>query len=183
MTERNKAINEVVSRVGDRLFDFIESRVPTYEDAEDILQDVLLQFVASFDSIITFERVLGWLYSVSHNKITDMFRKKKPISESEYIGNDVGDELQNIIADLAINPEDRYEQMFLECEIENAINTLPKKQKEIFILNELEDKSFREIAESTNESINTLLARKRYAVQALRKQLSKSYQEMLEIKK
>ncbi len=142
-----------------------------------------MQFVASFDSIISFERVLGWLYTVSRNKITDMFRKKKPISESEYLATEGIDELQNIIADLAVNPEDKYEQMFLEQEIANAINALPKKQKEIFILNELEDKSFREIAESTNESINTLLSRKRYAVQSLQKQLSKSYQEILEISK
>lgn len=183
MTERNKAINNVVIQVGDRLFDFIERRVPTFEDAEDILQDVLLQFVASFDSIISFERVLGWLYTVSRNKITDLFRKKKPINESEYIAKEQSEELQNIIADIAVNPEDKYEQMFLEHEIEKAINALPKKQKEIFILNELEDKNFREIAESTNESINTLLARKRYAVQSLRKQLSKSYQEILEISK
>ena len=183
MTERNKEINEVVTQVGDRLFDFIERRVPTYEDAEDIMQDVLLQFIASFDSIISFERVLSWLYSVSRNKITDMFRKKKPISESEYLAKEQSNELENIIADIAVNPEDRYEQIFLEHEIENAINTLPKKQKEIFILNELEEKSFREIAESTNESINTLLARKRYAVQSLRKQLRKSYQEILEIRK
>ena len=183
MSERNKAINEVLSKVENRLFDFIESRVPTYEDAEDILQDVLMQFVASFDSIISFERVLGWLYTVSRNKITDLFRKKKPLNESEYIAKEQSDELQNIIADMAINPEEKYEQIFLEHEIENAINTLPKKQKEIFILNEIENKSFREIAESTNESINTLLARKRYAVQSLRKQLSKSYQEILEISK
>ena len=183
MTERNKEINEVVTQVGDRLFDFIERRVPTYEDAEDIMQDVLLQFIASFDSIISFERVLSWLYSVSRNKIIDMFRKKKPISESEYLAKEQSNELENIIADIAVNPEDRYEQIFLEHEIENAINILPKKQKEIFILNELEEKSFREIAESTNESINTLLARKRYAVQSLRKQLSKSYQEILEISK
>ena len=91
--------------------------------------------------------------------------------------------MQNIIADLTVNPEDRYEQIFLEHEIENAINTLPEKQKEIFILNELENRSFREIADSTNESINTLLARKRYAVQSLRKQLIKSYLEILEINK
>ena len=88
MTERNKEINEVVTQVGGRLFDFIERRVPTYEDAEDIMQDVLLQFIASFDSIISFERVLSWLYSVSRNKITDMFRKKKPISESEYLAKE-----------------------------------------------------------------------------------------------
>ena len=116
MTERNIAINKIVSEVGNRLFEFIESRVPTYEDAEDILQDVLLQFVASFDSIISFERVLGWLYTVSRNKITDMFRKKKPFSESEYIANEQSDELQNIIADVALNPGDRYEQIFLEHE-------------------------------------------------------------------
>ena len=183
MTERNIAINKIVSEVGNRLFEFIESRVPTYEDAEDILQDVLLQFVASFDSIISFERVLGWLYTVSRNKITDMFRKKKPLSESQYIANEQSDELQNIIADVALNPDDRYEQIFLEHEIEKAINALPEKQKEIFILNEIENKSFREIADSTDESINTLLARKRYAVQSLRKQLIKSYQEILEINK
>ena len=182
MTERNKIINDVVGKVGDRLFDFIESRVPTYEDAEDVFQDVLLQFIASFDSILSFERVLGWLYTVSRNKITDMFRKKKPLNESEYIGKEQSNEFQNVIADIAINPEDRYEQVFLEQKIENAINALPVKQKEIFILNELENKSFREISEATNVSINTLLARKRYAVQSLRKQLIKSYQEILEIR-
>ena len=136
MTERNKAINEVLSKVENRLFDFIESRVPTYEDAEDILQDVLMQFVASFDSIISFERILGWLYTVSRNKITDLFRKKKPLSESEYIAKEQSNEFQNIIADLAVNPEEKYEQMFLEREIEKAINALPKnKKKYLFRMN------------------------------------------------
>lgn len=180
MTERNQFINDIIGEVGDRLFDYIERRVPTFEDAEDILQDVLLQFTASFDNIISLERVLGWLFTVSRNKITDMFRKRKSVLETDNLLDENGDELQVIIADLAINPEDKYEQKFLEKEIENAINSLPKKQKEIFILNEIENKSFREISDITNVPINTLLSQKRYAVQALRKQLIKSYKEILE---
>lgn len=181
MTERNKTINNILNDVGDRLFDYIRYRVPTTEDAEDILQDVLLQFTASFDSIISFERVLGWLYSVSRNKITDLFRKRK--KNTDDVTYDESSELQSIINDLTIDPEDEYERLFLEQELESAINQLPGKQKEIFIQNELEDKSFRKIAAETNESINTLLARKRYAVQSLRKQLSKSFQEILEVNK
>jgi RNA polymerase sigma factor (sigma-70 family) len=59
-----------------------------------------------------------------------------------------------------------------------ALDELPAEQREIFILNEMEEKSFREISEQTGVSINTLLSRKRYAILALRKKLEKLYKEI-----
>ena len=62
--------------------------------------------------------------------------------------------------------------------IMDALDELPPEQREIFILNEIEERSFREIAEQTNVSINTLLSRKRYAILSLRKKLQRLYDNM-----
>lgn len=174
MTKRNKAISNILEDIGGRLYDYIAFRVPNAEDAEDVFQDVLLQFTNSFDSIISLERALGWLYTVSKNKITDLFRRQNKYS----IEDDI--EMQTVIDEIGINPEDEFEMRILEQELRTAINSLPLKQKEIFIQNEIEGKSFRQIAKDNNESINTLLARKHYAVKTLRQQLINSYQEFLE---
>jgi RNA polymerase sigma factor (sigma-70 family) len=60
----------------------------------------------------------------------------------------------------------------------DALDELPVEQREIFVMNEIEDRSFREIAEETGVSINTLLSRKRYAILALRKKLQTIYNDI-----
>ena len=80
--------------------------------------------------------------------------------------------------DLGDTPEESLFRETLWDAIMEALDDLPVDQREIFILNELEDKSFREIAEEKGVSINTLLSRKRYAILALRKRLQDLYDEM-----
>lgn len=171
-------------REKDRLLSFIRNRVPSLEEAEDILQDVFYQFIAGYESIESIERIPSWLFSVARNKIIDRYRRERVRPKKAELGNTASSDedtpltLQDILPDLGNTPEDAYLREALWEAIMLALDELPAEQREIFILNEIEDKGFREIAEETGLSINTLLSRKRYAILSLRKKLQKLYDEI-----
>lgn len=168
----------------DRLLGFIRNRVSNLEEAEDILQDVFYQFVAGYESIESLDRVTSWLFSVARNKIIDRYRRDSARPKRADLGIHSGFDdgapltLQEILPDLGNTPEDIYLREAIWEAIMEALDELPKEQREIFILNEIEEKSFREISEETNVSINTLLSRKRYAILSLRKKLQRLYDNM-----
>ncbi|MDQ2656309.1 MAG: RNA polymerase sigma factor [Bacteroidota bacterium] len=168
----------------DRLLSFIRNRVSSLEEAEDILQDVFFQFVAGYDTIESLDRVTSWLFSVARNKIIDRYRKESSRPKRRDLEGQAGSEedspvtLQEILPDLGNTPEDAMLRDVIWAAIMEALDELPPDQRQIFILNEMEDRSFREIAEETGVSINTLLSRKRYAILALRKKLQQLYNEM-----
>ena len=168
----------------DRLLSFIRNRVSTTEEAEDILQDVFFQFVAGYDTIESLDRVTSWLFSVARNKIIDRYRKESSRPQRRDFSWESGSDadgpitLQEILPDLGNTPEDAVMREVIWSAILDALDELPVDQREIFILNEMEDRGFREIAEETGVSINTLLSRKRYAILALRKKLQLLYDEL-----
>ena len=169
-----------------KLLNFIRGRVASAEEAEDIMQDVFYQFVAGFESIDSLDRVTSWLYSVARNKIIDRYRRDatRPL-KADFGGNASKDDetpltLQEILPDLGNTPESAMIREAIWDEIMLALDELPADQREIFIQNEMEEKSFREISEISGVSINTLLSRKRYAILALRKRLQKFYDEVIE---
>lgn len=169
----------------DKLLGFIRSRVSTVEEAEDILQDVFYQFIEGFNSIQSLDRVTSWLYSVARNKIIDRYRRdasRPKRTDFELLSGKDDDApltLQEILPDLDNTPEATLLREAIWDEVTDALSELPADQREIFILNELEEKSFREIAEETGISINTLLSRKRYAIMALRKRLQNFYDDVV----
>jgi RNA polymerase sigma factor (sigma-70 family) len=169
----------------DKLLGFIRNRVSSSEEAEDILQDVFYQFVAGFETIESLDRVTSWLYSVARNKIIDRYRrdaarpKKTDFELVTGSDDDAPLTLQDILPDLDNTPESTLLREAIWDEITDALDELPADQREIFILNEIEEKSFREIAEETGVSINTLLSRKRYAILALRKRLQSFYDDII----
>lgn len=166
------------------MLSFIRSRVGSLEEAEDILQDVFYQFVAGFETIESLDRVTSWLYSVARNKIIDGYRREAARPQKADFEASAGrdDEspltLQEILPDLDNTPESTLLREAIWDEITLALDELPAEQREIFILNEMEERSFREIAEETGVSINTLLSRKRYAILALRKRLQRFYDDL-----
>lgn len=170
----------------DKLLGFIRNRVSSLEEAEDILQDVFYQFVAGFETIESLDRVTSWLYSVARNKIIDRYRRDasrpKQVDYESFTSHedDVPLTLQEILPDLDNTPESALLREAIWDEITDALDELPTEQREIFILNEIEEKGFREIAEETGVSINTLLSRKRYAILALRKRLQKFYDDIIQ---
>ena len=174
-------IIQAVRDYGKRLFHFIRGRVDTDEDAEDILQDVWYQFSNIMNSE-PIEQTSAWLYRVARNRIIDKYRRQEPGSLEGMFTPDDENEFnfrEILLADDA-NPEtEDFRNLFWE-QLFEALNELPEEQKQVFILNELEDISFNEISERTGEKINTLISRKRYAVLHLRKRLEQLYKEITE---
>jgi RNA polymerase sigma factor (sigma-70 family) len=175
---------ETFLRERGKLLNFIRSKVSSAEEAEDILQDVFFQFVSGYQTIESLDRVTSWLYAVARNKIIDRYRKESTRPQrADFEGlsgleDDAPITLQEILPDLGNTPEDAYFRDLIWDTIMDALEELPADQREIFIKNEMEEKGFREIAEETGVSINTLLSRKRYAIIALRKRLQKLYDEL-----
>jgi len=167
-----------------RLLSFIRNRVATLEDAEDILQEVFYQFIAGYETIESFDRITAWLFSVARNKIIDRYRREAVRPQRTDLSAASGDEedgplqLQDILPDLGNTPEQVLMREAIWDALTEALDELPPEQREIFIRNELEEKSFRELAEETGISINTLLSRKRYAILALRERLQVFYDEL-----
>ena len=180
--EQDQRISEVVKREQSRLGNFIRRRVLDPRDAEDILQDVFYELVEANRLLMPIEHVTGWLFRVARNRITDLFRKKRPESFSDTAVLDEGDELlqlENLLPSPDAGPEVLYARSVLLDELELAVDELPEEQREVFVAHELEGRSFKEMAAETGMSVNTLLSRKRYAVLRLRERLQSIYNEFM----
>src|SRR5579871_4017653 len=180
--EQDQRISEVIKREQSRLGNFIRRRVPDPRDAEDILQDVFYELVEANRLLMPIEHITGWLFRVARNRITDLFRKKKPESFSDIAVADENDELlrlEDLLPSPDAGPEALYVRGVLLDELELAVDELPEEQRDVFVAHELEGRSFKEIAAETGVSVNTLLSRKRYAVLHLRKRLQGIYDEFM----
>ena len=186
--EQDQRISEVVKQEQSRLRNFICRRVPDPRDAEDILQDVFYKLVEANRLLMPIEHVTGWLFRVARNRITDLFRKKKPESFSDAaVANNDDDsdgellllqmQLEDMLPSPDAGPEALYARNLLLEELDLALDELPDEQREVFVAHELEGRTFKEMAAETGVSVNTLLSRKRYAVLHLRERLQSVYDE------
>src|ERR1035441_10401808 len=180
--EQDRRISEVVKREQSRLRNFIRRRVPDPRDAEDILQEVFYELVEANRLLMPIEHVTGWLFRVARNRITDLFRKKKPENFSDVMVGDEGGELleiEDLLPSPDAGPEALYVRSVLLDELELALGELPDEQREVFVAHEMEGRSFKELSAATGVSMNTLLSRKRYAVLHLRRRLQSIHDEFL----
>src|SRR5947199_3003333 len=147
--KRDQRISEVVKREQSRLRNFIRRRVPDPRDAEDVLQDVFYELVEANRLLMPIEHVTGWLFRVARNRITDLFRKKKPDSFSDAAVEDEDGELlriEDLLPSPDAGPEALYVRSLLLDELELAIDELPEEQREVFLAHELEGRSFKELS-------------------------------------
>ena len=183
MIEQDRQIAAVVTETQPRLRSFIRRRVPNESDVEDLLQEVFYELVVAHRLLMPIDYVTGWLYRVARNRITDLFRKKKPENFTDAAAMDEEGETLRI-EDLLPSPDDGpdalYARTILLEELELALAELPVEQREVFVAHEFEGVSFKEFSAETGVSVNTLLSRKRYAVLALRQRLQKVYDEFME---
>ena len=178
--EQDRRITEAVKQEQSRLRNFIRRRVPDPLDAEDILQEVFYELVEANRLLMPIEHVTGWLFRVARNRITDLFRKKKPESLSDAVAAGGEDEpllLEDLLPSPDAGPDALYARSVLLDEIEDALDELPDEQREVFIGHEIEGRSFKEMAAESGVSVNTLLSRKRYAVLHLRERLQAIHDE------
>lgn len=172
-------LGQVVKDYSTRLFRFIRGRVGSDEDAEDILQDVWYQLSVSVN-IEEISQLSGWLYRVARNKIVDKYRKKKPDSLEDYVYDEEnGFSLKDILLADDHDPDTKELQELFWQELLAALEELPEKQRQVFVENELEDKTLQQIADETGEKLKTIISRKGYAVKHLRRRLEALYQEFL----
>lgn len=178
--EPDQQIADVVTREHSRLKHFIRRRVPDPRDAEDILQDVFYELVEANRLLMPIDHVTGWLYRVARNRITDLFRKKRPEALGDAVVADDGDELrlEDLLPSPDAGPEALYVRGVLLEELEEAVAELPAEQRAVFVAHELDGRSFKEMSEESGTNVNTLLSRKRYAVLFLRRRLQTIYDEL-----
>lgn len=176
---KNEKIAEAVRKDRGKLLNFIKKRVSDNDEAEDILQDVFYQLTQGYDMIGSLDKLTSWMYTVARNKITDLYRKKKP-ERFQVTYSDEGEELslENLLPSLGNTPEDSLFKSVIWDAITEALDELPVEQREVFVKNEFEDIGFKELSEMTGVSVNTLLSRKRYAVLHLRARLKNLYEEL-----
>jgi RNA polymerase sigma factor (sigma-70 family) len=182
MTDRDSDITATVVRERTRLVNFIRRRIRDPNDAEDILQDVFHEFVQAYRLPAPIEQASAWLFRAARNRIIDRFRKKReqPLPDLPQDEDDVGSEYR---LDLALpahdaGPEALYARAVLLKALQDALDDLPPNQREVFIAHELEGRSFKDMAAESGVTLNTLLARKRYAVLHLRARLQATYDEL-----
>ena len=169
--EQDQFIAQAIERDRPRLRNFIRKRVLDSGDAEDILQDVFYELIETYRLLQPIEQVTAWLYRVARNRITDRFRRQKPASLSEPVGEDASLSMEDLLPSPDAGPDAIYARNVLLEVLDDALDELPANQREVFIAHEWMGRSFKELAEETGLSVNTLLSQKRYAVLHLRKRL------------
>lgn len=179
-TDQNRRISEVIERERRRLFHFIRKRVDDQGDAEDILQDVFYELTEAYRLMKPVEQVGAWLYRVARNRIIDRFRKRRPEAFGEISAGASEEEplrLEDLLPSPDGGPEAAYARSVLLEELDAALEELPVQQRDVFIAHEIDGRSFKQLADETGLSVNTLLSRKRYAILHLRRRLQAIYED------
>lgn len=149
-TERKKLVNYVRGRIDDA----------ADRDAEDIVQDVMLNLFDKADISIPIENLAAYIYQSLRNRITDLFRKRKKVYS-----------LKKVVQDTGYDPGKIVENRDLQEKVLDAIHSLNKEERDILLATEFDDKTFRELSEQWGVPLGTLLARKSRALKKTRKQL------------
>lgn len=182
IAEQDQLISEAMEKDEPRLRNFIRRRVADAGEAEDVLQEVFYELLESYRLLKPVEQVSAWLFRVARNRITDLFRKKKPelFSDTVWISED-GDEqtLEDLLPSADAGPEAAFARGVLLEALEEALEELPAEQRAVFLAHEVAGQSFKELSAETGVSVNTLLSRKRYAVLYLRQRLEGIYEEFV----
>lgn len=180
MRHEEREITAVILREQVRLNRFIRRHVGDVAEAEDILQEVFFEFVQSYRLPEPLEQVGAWLLRVARNRIVDRFRKKKEVSLATLAGpeDDDGESwLEQVLPCAEAGPQAAYARKTMIEALAAALDELPAAQREVFVAHEIEGQSFKVMAQDSGVAVNTLLARKRYAVLHLRKRLQHLHDE------
>jgi RNA polymerase sigma factor (sigma-70 family) len=183
MTEKKAiSIPNTIQEFSKNLFGFVRGKVNTTEDAEDIIQDVWFQ-LSNLTNVADLENVSAWLYEVARNKITDKSRKKTNLALEDYSYENEEGEFnfkEILLSDDTHNPELAFFKETFWNEFQKALDELPPNQKEVFLLNEMEDMTLQQIADAKGENLKTIISRKGYAVKRLRNKLNYLYKELID---
>jgi len=179
MSEQDQFLAEAMEREEPRLRSFIRKRVLDTSDAEDVLQDVFYELIAAYRMMQPVEQVTAWMFRVARNRITDLFRRRKTVSLNEPASaeEDSAETLEDLLPAADAGPDAVFARGVLLEALDDALDELPAGQREAFLAHEVLGRSFKEMSAETGVSVNTLLARKRYAVLHLRRRLKEMQED------
>src|SRR5579871_2441741 len=161
--EQDSRLTAALRREEGRLRSFIRRRVRNPSDAEDVLQDVVYDFVRAYRLPEPIEEVGAWLMRVARNRIIDRFRKDRTRTVGNHtIASDDDTSLYLALPAASEGPDAAVARAYVLQKLQEALDTLPSDQRDVFVAHEIEGVSFNEIAAGSGIPINTLLSRKRY---------------------
>ena len=181
-SQQDRELSATVRRERGRLLAYIRRWIADTAEAEDILQEALFELVLAYRMLQPVEQAGAWLARVARNRIIDRFRRGGRLRPHEARADEddaAGGGLAELLPAADGGPEAAAMRQVLLAEIEAALAELPAEQREVFVAQELDGVSFRELAQRSGVSINTLLSRKRYAVRFLRTRLQAAWDEWL----
>lgn len=180
--DRARDLEKAVLRERSKLSQFIRRRVRNPTDAEDLLQDVLEEFVQGYRLPEPIEQVGAWLFRVARNRVIDRFRKSKrrlaPENDVTPAASDLDYQLDLALPSLDQGPEALYARSIILDALQRALEELPPPQRYVFIEHELAGRNFKEISATTGIGINTLLSRKHSAILHMRNRLQPYYDDL-----
>ncbi|WP_090753397.1 RNA polymerase sigma factor [Nonlabens sp. Hel1_33_55] len=172
MEGQESSLEILIKRHQQRIHGFIFSKVLDRDITEDIFQDTFIKVIRTLKRGKYNEegKFLPWVMRISHNLVIDHFRRNKRMPKFQS-RNDFD------IFDVISDGEDSIESALItdqvHSDVKRLIEELPDDQKEVLVMRIYKEMSFKEIAETTDVSINTALGRMRYALINLRKVIDK----------
>lgn len=170
MSGNNRAFDLLLSRTQSKLFSYILFIVHDRDLADDLFQETFVKVITKLQQgkYSTTGKFSAWIMRIAHNIIMDWYREQKVDKVVEAANeNDLSNISTSNILDL--NIENKYINEQIMKDVHKMMNLLPPTQREVVFMRFYQDLSFKEIAETTNVSINTALGRMRYAVLNLRR--------------
>lgn len=164
------ALEQLINRHEQRIFNFIYSKVFDYDIANDIFQDTFIKVIRNLKSKNYNEegKFLPWVMRIAHNLIIDHFRKNKRMPKFDNFGEF---DIFSMIEDGSLNKEAELIKEQIESSLLELIKDLPEDQLQVLEMRIFKNMSFKEIALQTDVSINTALGRMRYALINIRKMI------------
>ena len=178
LNDNMSAFHRLYTRYERQLFFYINSMIRHKETSEDIFQEVWAIVIAKLPKFAFKGAFKNWLYTIAHNKVIDYARKAKhvnAVSLSDPFNEESNMTFEDIIADPAPDIIQQISSRELLEKVKNVVSVLPEEQKNVFLLRCDAGLKFKEIAEMTGESINTVLGRMHYAIKRIRNELQNYY--------
>ena len=166
-----EAFGKVIQPYRRQLFSYLFRLSRNKMTAEDLFQETLIRVWKGFKSYNEQNKFSSWLFSIAHNVTIDLLRK--PVSKF------TDQPLESVIGKTNENEDNPHNTLVAKEVSElvmSAVNELPGRQKEVFLLRQHSGMTFKEIATVTNQPLNTVLGHMHYAVSKIRKKMSKEYE-------
>ena len=176
-----RAFDLLLLRNQSNIYSYILFIVHDRETAEDLFQDTFVKAIAYMQDgrYTTSGKFAGWLMRIAHNTVMDWYRS---LAQFHFVEANKDNDLSNVSDPSLVvdNIENQYVNSQTLKDVRRLLDMLPMIQREVVYMRFYQQLSFKEIAETTNCSINTALGRMRYAVLNMRR-MAKTYGMTLQL--